>query len=95
MEFDWWPPKAESNWQKHRLGFEEAVLVFADPNAITLPAIRDQDGEDRYETVGLIDGFLHVVVWTWRDPYYWVISARRTNVKEDRAYAEANPKDYP
>ena len=37
MEFDWDPHKAITNLRKHRVSFEEAELVFFDPNAVEFP----------------------------------------------------------
>jgi len=33
MQFDWDPGKAEKNLGKHRISFDEAETVFADPLA--------------------------------------------------------------
>jgi uncharacterized protein len=33
LRFSWDPQKAESNWAKHGVTFQEAVSVFADPLA--------------------------------------------------------------
>jgi uncharacterized DUF497 family protein len=35
MEFHWDPKKAKSNLRKHRVSFEEAVLVFSDVLSFT------------------------------------------------------------
>ena len=34
MDFEWDEPKAATNLRKHRVSFEEAALVFLDPNRI-------------------------------------------------------------
>jgi uncharacterized protein len=34
--FEWDEAKARSNARKHRVSFEEAVMVFGDPMSITL-----------------------------------------------------------
>ncbi|CDG97897.1 Putative toxin-antitoxin system, toxin component (fragment) [Xenorhabdus bovienii str. puntauvense] len=31
LEFEWDPAKAETNYRKHGIRFEEAALVFDDP----------------------------------------------------------------
>lgn len=47
MEFEWDANKAASNLRKHGIRFEEAVLVFDDPQHLSR--------HDRYEMVS-IDG---------------------------------------
>jgi uncharacterized protein len=37
MKFQWDPNKAISNAQKHGVSFEEAVTVFGDLLAVTIP----------------------------------------------------------
>jgi uncharacterized DUF497 family protein len=35
--FEWDPEKAESNFRKHKVTFEEASTIFGDPLSITIP----------------------------------------------------------
>ena len=35
FEFDWDPAKAESNWRKHGVAFEDAMGIFGDPLALS------------------------------------------------------------
>jgi uncharacterized DUF497 family protein len=37
MQFEWNPDKANSNWKKHGVSFNEASTVFNDPLSITFP----------------------------------------------------------
>jgi uncharacterized protein len=37
MEFEWNPDKAESNYEKHGVSFEEAATVFNDALSVTFP----------------------------------------------------------
>jgi uncharacterized DUF497 family protein len=60
--------------------------VFLDPNVVDFDASREGDIEVRRKAVGLIDGKLHAVVYVDRGGVRRVISARRTNVTEQRAY---------
>jgi uncharacterized DUF497 family protein len=43
--FEWDDAKAERNLAKHRMSFEKAREVFADPNLVTINATREEDGE--------------------------------------------------
>jgi len=47
-EFEWDQVKADENIQKHRLGFEEAITVFSDPNSITIFDPDHSSEENRY-----------------------------------------------
>ena len=85
-EFDWDETKARSNLAKHGVPFPYAVRVFLDPNVVDFDARREGDMEVRRKAVGLIDGKLHAVVYVDRGGVRRVISARRTNVTEQRAY---------
>jgi hypothetical protein len=50
-EFD--RPKAAANLYKHGVSFEEAITVFSDPLASTLPDDQHSEDEQRFITVGI------------------------------------------
>lgn len=84
--FEWDEDKALSNAAKHRVSFAHAVRVFLDPDRVELDATRPADGESRFKVVGMVDGRLHVVVGTRRGGVHRIISARRANASEEKAY---------
>ena len=84
--FEWDDVKAAVNFRKHGIPFHEAVAVFADPRCAILSVVRTEDGEDRATAIGSIAGRLFAVVFTMRGDVCRIISARRTNTKEDRVY---------
>lgn len=47
MEFEWHSDKAESNWRKHGVRFEDAILVFDDPRHLSMQE-RYENGEYRW-----------------------------------------------
>lgn len=51
LEFEWDPEKAEANRKKHRVSFDEASTVFADPLSLTIP---DPDHSEREERMLLL-----------------------------------------
>jgi uncharacterized DUF497 family protein len=53
LSFEWDPDKCAINERKHRVSFEEASTVFADPLATTIYDPDHSDEEDRYLTLGL------------------------------------------
>lgn len=91
--FEWDQAKATSNVRKHRLSFETAIRVFADPFAL-VEQDRIEDGEHRWQTVGLIEGHLVVLVaHAVRDDedgteVIRIISARRADPKERKRYEQ-------
>jgi uncharacterized protein len=87
MLFDWDETKAEANQQKHGITFTFASRVFEDARHVDFDASRAEDGELRRKAVGVISGKRYCVVYTLRGETCWIISARRTNPREDRLYA--------
>lgn len=85
MEVEWDARKAAANLQKHGVDFADAVAVFADELAVTIPDEGHED--DRFVTVGT-DGLgrLLVVVYVWRGERVRVISAREATRRERRQY---------
>ncbi len=47
MKFQWDSDKASSNAKKHSVSFEEAVTIFGDPLAVTIPDPDHSIGEFR------------------------------------------------
>jgi uncharacterized DUF497 family protein len=85
---EWDAEKAESNLRKHGVPFEAAAAVFMDPERADFDASRIDEGEDRRKVVGRVDGLLFTVVYTLRSDAVRIISARRANSKEARAYGD-------
>jgi uncharacterized DUF497 family protein len=85
MRFTWDGNKAVANLHKHRVAFEEAVTVFADPLAIL---VADTTHADRTLIIGesvaarvLVTVFLEV-----HEDEVRIISARRATKNERRRY---------
>ena len=90
QQFDWRAAKAAKNRRKHRVTFEEAATVFADPLFITVIDDEHSMDEERYITIGMSSQQrLLLVAHTERDGQIWIISAREATKKEERFYAEA------
>jgi uncharacterized protein len=88
MKFEWDPPKAASNRQKHGVSFEEAQTVFSDPNAVAFYDAEHSDDEDREIILGISNKLrLLLVVYTERyGDTIRIISARKANAAETREY---------
>ena len=91
MEFEWDARKAAINLRKHHVSFEDAARVFLDPNRIETYDGRDTHGEDRWETVGMVEPALLAVVYTVRNQdrdVIRLISARKADAYERTQYRE-------
>ena len=64
MDFEWDPKITDSNLPKHGVDFADAVAVFKDKLAITIPD-PSSDDEERWVTIGAdVLGRLLDVVYT-------------------------------
>lgn len=88
--FEWDDAKAAANAQKHGITFEEARGVFDDPFGLELLDDRESYGEDRYVLIGMTKDRVLVVVYVLRNQRDRIISARRAEPNEKRAYHEQN-----
>ena len=89
MRFEWDFNKEDLNWRNHGVSFQEAVEVFADPNALeTFDAEHSQD-EARWIQIGLSSRRLLLVVYTERDGnVFRIIHARKANSSQEKLYEE-------
>jgi uncharacterized DUF497 family protein len=92
MEFRWDREKSRANLRKHGVSFETASLVFDDPNHLSVQD-RFEDGEERWQTMGLVNGItILIVAHTINDgegeEVIRIISARKGTPGERRSYHE-------
>ena len=59
--FEWDEERANRNLQKHGIDFETALHVFTDPFAVSTQD-RIENGEQRWQTLGMVGGFLLILV---------------------------------
>jgi uncharacterized DUF497 family protein len=89
--FEWDDEKAEINYRKHGIRFEEAARVFDDPLAVS-GQDRIENGEQRWQTIGMVGACLLLLVAhtvRFEDEgieVVRIISARRVDRKERRRY---------
>ena len=86
MEFEFDAAKDEANRFKHGLRPAFGKRVFDDPYRRILPSFREEDREERYKAVGLVEGKLYTVVYVAREPATRLISVRRSNAGEQTDY---------
>ena len=88
MIFEWDAAKSRQTLERRELDFAYATRVFADPMRLERIDRRHDYGEERRQTIGEIDGKTFLVAFTYRRDAVRIISARRTNIYEERAYRE-------
>lgn len=85
--FIWDERKRIVNLRKHGVDFE-IVERFEFDTAVVAIDDRENYGEVRYRAFGMLEGRLHVLIFTARGERTRVISLRRANVRERTIYAE-------
>lgn len=79
--------KAESNFRKHGVSFNEAATAILDENALVMEDVDSKD-ENRWILVGLSsEAQLLTVIYTVRDEFVRIISARKSTKTEAKYYA--------
>ena len=93
MIFEWDEEKRNLNREKHDIDFE-AVFLFDWENALVADRTRAGEGEPRYAALGIYKRKLHTVIFTKRAGRIRIISFRRSNRTEEKAYDPAKtPRD--
>ena len=86
MSFEFDPNKADANWHRHRIHFEDVEPVFNEPYALTKPDPDIKD-EPRWLTVSCDAlGRVVTVCYTLHEPKIRLISARLAANKERTQY---------
>ena len=88
MLFEWDDEKEKINIVKHGIDFATAARVFGDENRLEIYDEAHSDNEDRYITIGSVDGvtFIVMVIYTERGDAIRLISARKATKQEGRMY---------
>lgn len=83
--FEWDDDKRTANLAKHGVDFA-AVHRFDWSSSLTARDGRGDYGEDRFVTLGIIDGRLHFCAWTQRGERRRIISLRKANRREQAIF---------
>lgn len=87
MDVGFDPAKDARNIASRGLSFAR-VVDFDWSSALVKEDTRRDYGERRFQALGLIDGRLHMLVFTPRTGLIHVISLRKANAREIRRYEE-------
>jgi uncharacterized DUF497 family protein len=85
MAISYDPAKRDETLAERGLDFEDAEQVFAGLT-LTLPDLRHDYGEGRFQTYGLLDGRLVMVVWTARGEDRQIMPMRKCNEREQAKF---------
>ena len=80
MEFEYDSRKSASNLAKHGIDFNDAQMLWADPDLLEIPA--KTEDEPRHLLIGKIAGKHWSAVVTYRSDVVRIISVRRSRTEE-------------
>lgn len=83
MKITFDPAKRKATLENRGLDMALVGEIFAGPT-LTIPS--DRTGENRFFTIGLLNGRMVVVVWTPRDGGRRIISMRKAHESEQKLY---------
>jgi hypothetical protein len=87
MDIEYPPAKREVTLAERGLDMARAAETFGGAT-LTVEDDRENYGETRMITVGFLDGRMVVTVWTQRGAARRIISLRKANEPEQKAYAD-------
>ena len=86
MDIEYPPAKRDATLVERGLDMARAAEIF-DGVTLTVEDDRQDYGETRQITIGFLDARMVVMVWTQRGTARRIISLRKANEREQRAYA--------
>ncbi len=78
-------PKNRTNLRKHGISFDDAQVVFDDPDRVEVFDDRDY-GEERWAVIGQVGRIIAFVIFTERNGVIRLISARRADADDEGDY---------
>ena len=90
MEFDWDEVKRQQNLEKHGVDLLYAALIF-EGETLTREDDREDYGEVRFASLGLVDGVPYTVIHTERGENIRLISAWKGGRKDYEKYKNSFP----
>lgn len=90
MKFEWNEEKREQNLEKHGVDFLYAALIF-EGETLTREDNREDYGEVRFASLGLVDGVPYTVIHTNRGDNIRLISAWKGGRKDYEKHKNSFP----
>jgi uncharacterized protein len=92
VALEWDQRKADLNYHKHGVSFEEAAAALRDTFSQILPDPDHSEDEERFIAFAMSPrGQLLVIAHTYRGDAIRLISARKATAQERRIYEEEGP----
>ena len=88
--FEWDDEKAASNFAKHGVSFNQAVLGFSDAFAVDRIDDRWNYGEERMNILAMCRGIIIQVTYSERSGRVRIVSARKAEKHEQNDYYRKN-----
>ena len=85
MRYEWDERKRRVNLRKHGVDFRDAPQVFHG-RTLTMPDDREDYGEDRFISIGLLGSTVVTIAHTERTGGVRIISMRKAKSYEEREY---------
>lgn len=89
-KFEWDETKRKSNIKKHGIDFIDAPMIFSG-YTLTIEDNRYDYREDRFVTLGILDGRVVVVIHTESEELIRIISIRKATKYEEKEYFSQIP----
>ena len=87
MNIEYQPAKRDATLAERGLDMARAAEIFDGPT-LTVEDDRQDYGETRQITIGFLDARMVIMVWTQRGTAHRIISLRKANEREQKAYAD-------
>jgi uncharacterized protein len=87
MDIEYPPIKRDATLAERGVDMARAAEIFGG-DTLTVEDDREDYGETRLITIGFLDGRMVVMVWTQRGAARRIISLRKANEREQKAYAD-------
>jgi len=84
VEFEWDEAKRQRVLNARNIDFIEAYTLFDGRPLVTVPSPRPD--EERWLSIGEINGIAVAAIWTWRADRIRIITMRRARDEEKRRY---------
>jgi uncharacterized protein len=85
VEFSWDEPKRDWVLAERGIDFlRVAFSLFDGRPLLTVPTPRGE--EERFLSIGPMEGQFFVVIWTWRNESIRIVTARRARDAEEKRY---------
>jgi uncharacterized DUF497 family protein len=88
MRYSYDPKKKASNLKKHGLNFNDAQSVIESASTVTFEDRRDDYGEARYLTLGVLHDIVVIIATAETEKTIRIISMRKADKHEQKIYYE-------